>query len=68
MYIEVPEGMYRLPQADIVTNQLLSRFLAIQCYHQTKSTPGLWRHVTRPIQFTLVVDDFGVQYVEKEHA
>jgi hypothetical protein len=24
--------------------------------------------VTRPIQFTLVVDDFGVQYVGAEHA
>ena len=31
-------------------------------------TPGLWRHVTRPVQFTLVVDDFGVKYVGKEHA
>jgi hypothetical protein len=68
MYIEVPKCMYRLPQADIVANQLLYRFLAIQCYHQTKSTPGIWRHVTRPIQFILGVDDVGVQYVEKEHA
>jgi hypothetical protein len=31
-------------------------------------TPGLWRHVTRPIQFILVVDDFGVQYVGAEQA
>ena len=31
-------------------------------------TPGLWRYVTRPVQFTLVVDDFGVNYVGKEHA
>jgi hypothetical protein len=61
MYIEVQKGMYRLPQAYILANQLLSRCLAIQGYHQTKSTPGLWRHVTRPIQFTLVVDNFGVQ-------
>ena len=29
---------------------------------------GLWAHKTRPIQFTLVVDDFGVKYVGKEHA
>jgi hypothetical protein len=28
----------------------------------------LWRHVTRPISFSLVVDDFGVKYVGKEHA
>ena len=30
--------------------------------------PGLWTHKTRPIQFTLVVDDFGVKYVGQEHA
>ena len=30
--------------------------------------PGLWRHATRPITFFLVVDDFGVKYVDKEHA
>jgi hypothetical protein len=40
----------------------------IHGYHQSKFTPDLWRHVTRPIQFTLVVDDFGVQYVGNEHA
>jgi hypothetical protein len=60
--------MYGLPQEGILANQLLTRRLAIHGYHQTKFTPGLWRHVTRPIQFTLVVDNFGVQYVGAEHA
>jgi hypothetical protein len=60
--------MYGLPQAGILANQLLARRLAIHGYHQTPFTPGLWGHVTRPIQFTLVVDDFGVQYVGEEHA
>jgi hypothetical protein len=68
VYIEVQKGMYGLPQAGILENQLLARRLAIHGYHQTKFTPGLWRHVTHPIQFTLVVDDFGVQFVGKEHA
>jgi hypothetical protein len=68
VYIVVQKGMYGLPQAGILTNQLLAHRLAIHGYHQTKCTPGLWRHVTRPIQFTLVVDDFGVQYVDKAHA
>ena len=31
-------------------------------------TPGLWKHIHQPIQFTLVVDNFGVKYVGKEHA
>jgi hypothetical protein len=68
VYIEVQKGMYGLPQTGILANQLLARRTAIHGYHQTKFTPGLWRHVTRPIQFTLVVDDFGVQYVGAEHA
>jgi hypothetical protein len=31
-------------------------------------TLGLWKHVCRPVWFTLVVDDFGVKYVGKENA
>jgi hypothetical protein len=53
------------PQAGILANQLIARRLAKHGYHQNKLTPDLWCHVTRPIQFTLVVDDFGVQYVGK---
>ena len=30
--------------------------------------PGLWLHEWRPIQFSLVVDDFGVKYVGEEIA
>jgi hypothetical protein len=63
--IEVLQGMYGLPQAGILANQILACRLAIHGYHETKFTPGLWLHVMRPIQFTLVVDDFGVQYVGK---
>jgi hypothetical protein len=37
-------------------------------YQQSKLVPGLWKHDTRPIQFTLVVDNFGVKYIGKEHA
>ena len=31
--------------------------------HEIKHTAGLFTHVTRPIQFSLVVDDFGVKWV-----
>ena len=31
-------------------------------------TPGLWKHVTHSISFTIVVDDFGIKYEGKEHA
>jgi hypothetical protein len=68
IYIDVHKCMYGLPQASIIANQLLARRLTIHGYHQTKFTPDLWHHITHPIQFTLVVDDLGVQYVGQEHA
>ena len=33
-------------------------------YYEARTTPGLWRQKNwRPIQFCLIVDDFGVEYV-----
>jgi hypothetical protein len=34
-------------------------------YYKCVNIPGLWYHKMRPITFTLVVDDFGVKYVDK---
>jgi hypothetical protein len=60
--------MYGLPQAGILANKLLQRNLAKDCYQLTQHTHGLWTHNTRPISLLLVVDDFGVKYVGREHA
>ena len=68
IYIEAIRGMYGLPQSGLLANQLLEKRLNRHGYHQSKYVPGLWKHTTRPIQFTLVVDDFGVKYVGEEHA
>jgi hypothetical protein len=54
--------MYGLPQAGILTNNLLAKRLATHCYQKTKTTPGLWAHDTLPVTFSLVVDAFGVKY------
>jgi hypothetical protein len=68
VYVEIRRGMYGLPQAGIIANQLLVKRLAPFGYYPVTHTPGLWRHKHRPILFSLVVDDFGVKYVGKEHA
>jgi hypothetical protein len=68
VYIEIQKGMYGLPQAGILTNELLQRNLAKYGYRPTTHKHGLWTHDTRPISFSLVVDDFGVKYVGREHA
>jgi hypothetical protein len=60
--------MYGLPQAGILANQLLRKRLAPHGYTEAKHTPSLWQHATRPISFTLIVDDFGIKYVGNKHA
>jgi hypothetical protein len=66
VYIEANRGMYGLPQLGLIANELLEERLNKHGYRQSKLVPGLWKHDTRPIQFTLVVDDFGVKYTRKE--
>jgi hypothetical protein len=55
----------------MLAKKLLEKRLTVNehGYFQHRHTPGLWAHGrSHPIQFTLVVDDFGVKYVGKEHA
>ena len=68
IYIKIRKGMYGLPQAGMLANKLLKRRLAQHGYYEVCHTPSYWRHVWRPINFTLVVDDFGVGYEGNEHA
>jgi hypothetical protein len=65
VYIEANKGMYGLPQSGLLANELLEKRLNKHGYRQSKLVPGLWKHDTRHIQFTLVVDDFGVKYTDK---
>jgi hypothetical protein len=65
VHLEMRRAVWGLPQAGILANKKLRRKLAPFGYFET-STPGLWKHVSRPITFTLVVDDFGVKYVAKD--
>jgi hypothetical protein len=68
VYIEIQKGMYGLPQAGILANKLLQRNLVKFGYRPTTHTHGLWTHDTRNLSLSLVVDDFGVKYVGREHA
>jgi hypothetical protein len=68
VYCKIRKGMYGLPQAGIIAQQLLEMRLPVHGYHQSTTTPGLWQHNTRPICFTLVFDNFGVKYVNNANA
>ena len=52
----------------MLENKKLRFRLEKEGYYEAITTPGLWRHKWRPIQFCLVVDDFGFEYVGKQHA
>jgi hypothetical protein len=60
--------MYGLPQAGILANARLQKHLATAGYFPVTHTPSIYTHNTRPIAFSLVIDDFGVRYVSREHA
>ena len=61
VYCEIKKGMYGLPHAGKIANERLTKHLAPFGYTPSQTTPGLWKHNTRQLTFTLVVDDFGIK-------
>ena len=66
--VEVTGGMYGLPQAGILAQQQLVTHLENHGYKQCKNTVCLFRHESKGIEFSLIVDDFGISYDSKESA
>jgi hypothetical protein len=63
IYIRAKHSMYSLSQAGLLANKPLEKCLNKYGYQQSKLVPSLWKHYARPIQFTLVVDNFGVKCI-----
>ena len=59
--------MYGLPQAGRIKDDALVQNLEPYGYHPSNNTLGLWTYDSRPINFTLVVNDFEVKYLGEEH-
>ena len=66
--MKIVKGMYVLPQSGNIAHKLLKERLAKAGYHPTRFTPVIWKHVWRPITFTMVVDDFGIKFEGDNHA
>ena len=49
VYLEIVKGMYGLPQAGKIANNLLIKRMRTAGYPPCQFTPGLWSHVWRPI-------------------
>ena len=59
--------MYSLPHAGIISQKILEEWLENNGYCQSDKAPVFWKHDAQTISFTLIVDDFGVKYVDKKH-
>ena len=57
--------MYGIPQSSMLANNYITKHLATYGYIPTSHTTGLWRQQMRPIYLTLVLDNFGVKYVDQ---
>jgi hypothetical protein len=65
VHLEMRRAVWGLPQAGILANKKLKQKFAPFGYCKCIDIPGLWKHGSRPLTFTLVVDDFGVKYEKK---
>jgi hypothetical protein len=65
IYFKVVSGMYGLPQSGN-SHYELEECLNKEGYFKSPLVPALWKHKTRPTQFVLVVDDFGIKYFTTE--
>ena len=68
MYVQINKGVYGLAQAGLLANEILAKMLVKHVFNKKPHTPGIWRHHTKPIQFALVVENFGIKYKNKQDA
>jgi hypothetical protein len=66
--VDISKGMYALHQAGILSFNKLKIHLTTHDYAPCTHIPGLWTHSTRNITFSLVVDDFGIKYTNRDDA
>ena len=68
VYVKIFKGMYGLKHAGIIAHKSLIGHIAPFGYHSARHTPGLWQHETRDTIFTLVVDNFDINYTSLKNA
>ena len=59
--------MYGIPQAGKIANDTLKLDLENFVYEPAPITPVLCQYQTFPLQFSLVVDDFGIKYERQDY-
>ena len=65
IFSRLTKVMYGLPQAGKISQDALVKHLDTYGYRPSRKTLVIWTHNSQPINFTLVVNDFGVKYSVK---
>ena len=68
VYMEIQRGMYGFKQEGKTVNEKLKQCLQPHGYKPYRNTPGLWKHNTKTILFTFIVNNFGVKCTHKKDA
>ena len=68
VYCEIRKAIYGLKESGKLANIELQAVLATEGYKLCRFTHGLYKHETRNIAFSLVVDNFDVKYINKKDA
>ena len=68
IYVEIQKGMPGLKQAGKIAHDRLREHLKKYGYAPVQRTSALWKHNSRKIIFSLVIDDFGIKNIEKTDA
>ena len=66
--VKLHKTIYGLPEAGRIAQEKLYQHLEKYDYYASPDYPGIIKHKTRNIMFSLVVDDFGIKYSLKEDA
>jgi hypothetical protein len=66
IYMEISKEHLRSPSSRLPSSGPLVKHLKANKYIQCTNSPSLFRHKTRDIAFTLVMDDFGIMYTRDE--
>ena len=64
-FARVTKGIYILPQTGQIAYDALVQHLEPYGYHTSNKSPLIWAHDSHPINITLVVGYFGVNYLVK---
>ena len=67
-HMQIRRSIYGLLQEVKLANEYLRDKLRPHGYYKVSHTPGLCKHISRPVNFSLFVDEFGEKYVGEGNA